>query len=653
MRKTIRRLIPGLLAAGSLALLLELFGVVLNFTLPLPVWLLIFFGVFAAFLFIKGISSRTLWRVFLGSAGVLIFACAATALSLFGYSRATEYRDYDHGKAALFADRKVLVIAPHQDDDLNIAGGVMEEYLQYGSQVRVLFSTNGDYIGLGERRLREALNVCADLGLEESDVIFLGYGNEWSDGSIHIYDQEPDSVTPSHLGRTETYGLADHPAYHNGRSYTRRNLCEDLKSAILDYMPDVILCVDRDAHPDHAATSLLFEEVLGEILREKPAYEPLVLKSLCYDTAYYAATDFYAENILSNQNPSSQNDMTDVNIYNWNDRVRLPVDSGGLSRGILGCDNFWRLRMYSSQGATKMAENIISGDKVFWQRETNSLCYDAEISVSSGEGARLNDFKLLDAHPLIEMGLLDDGAWVPEAEDTEKSASVSFPRERDISLIKLYDNPNLEDNVLNARISFDDGSSIETGPLKPAGGATEIQVEKQGVKSFTVQLLAAEGTRAGLTEIEAYAETKDYGLDFIKLMNANGDFVYDYYIDESGQESFSLYVSGKSGELAEGRYSLSCEGEGCTAQIYGGEIVIDCPRGKSCVVTVSTKDGSLSDSVYISNPGSFARHAGQRFEAYFRHQLYPNLQKSNSYLLLQWVYRMIRYGTVDPLANIS
>ena len=653
MRELIKRLLPGMLAAASLALLFELLGVVLGFTLPLPVWLLFLIGVWAAFLAIKKISPRMLWLVFLGSAGVFVLAGALTALSLFAYSRAAEYRDCDQGKAALFAGRKVLVIAPHQDDDLNIAAGVMEEYLRYGSQVRVLFSTNGDYIGLGERRLREALNVCADLGLEKSDVIFLGYGNEWDNGTIHIYDQEPDRVIPSHLGRTETYGLADHPAYHNGRSYTRRNLCGDLKSAVLDYMPDVILCVDRDAHPDHAATSLLFEEVLGEILREKPAYEPLVLKSLCYDTAYYAAADFYAENILSNPNPSSQDYMRDVNIYNWSDRVRLPVDSGGLSRGILGCDNFWRLRMYSSQGATKMAENIISGDKVFWQRETNSLCYDAEISVSSGEGARLNDFKLLDANPLIEMGILDDGVWLPEADDTEKSAKISFPQERDISLIKLYDNPSLEDNVLNARISFDDGSSIETGPLKPTGGATKIWVDKKKVKSFTVQLLSAEGERAGLTEIEAYSETRDYGLNFIKLMNRSGDFIYDYYIDESGYENFSLYVSGRDGGLAEEKYRLSCEGEGCTAQISGDEIQVHCPRGRNCVVTVCTTDGSLSDSVYISNPGSFIRHAGQRFEAYFRHQMYPNLQKTNSYLLIQWVYRMIRYGTADPLANIS
>lgn len=652
MKKTVMRLIPGILSAACLTVLLELAGAALSVTVPLLVWLLFLAGAAAALILIKKISVRALWFVFLCSAGLILLAGAATGLSLFAYSRAAEYRSSDQGKAALFADRKVLVIAPHQDDDLNIASGVMEEYLRYGSQVRVLFVTNGDFSGLGERRLHEALNVSADLGLAESDVIFLGYGDAWGDGSVHIYDQEPDTVIASHWGYTETYGLEEHPAYHNGHSYTRRNLREDLKSAILDYMPDVILCADRDSHADHIATSLFFEEVLGKIMKSEPGYEPLVLKSLCYSTAFFAPADFYSENILSTQRPGDKDYMENVNIYDWNDRIRLPISGESMSRGILGCDAFWRLRMYSSQSATKMAENIISGDKVFWQRETNSLCYDAEISVSSGEGERLNDFKLLDAQPLIEMSLPDDGAWMPDAEDPEKSARIAFPQAQDISLIKLYDNPNLEDNVLNARISFDDGSSIETGPLKPTGGATEIQVDKKDVESFTVQLLRMEGERAGLTEIEAYSESKDYGLDFIKLMNVNGDFVYDYYIDESGHEDFTLYVSGGSGGLAEGKYSLSCEGDGCAAQINGGEIRVDCPSGKSCVVTVSTADGSLSDSVYISNPGAFTRHAGQRFEAFFRHQMYPNLQKTNSYLLLRWAYRMIRYGTTDPLADI-
>lgn len=651
MKAVMKRLFPGILAAACLALLLEVIGVALNFVLPMPVWLLFLIGTLAAFLFVKKLSTRALWRVFLGGAAVLFLICAAAVLILSGYSRMTEYKDCDHGKAVLFADRKVLVIAPHQDDDLNIASGVMEAYLRYGSQVKILFTTNGDYNNLGERRLKEALKVSEDLGIPASDVVFLGYADGWKDKSPHIYDASPDEVLSSRWDRTATYGLDSHPAYHQGAAYTRRNMYEDLKNAILDYMPEVIICADYDPHVDHAAASLLFEEAMGEILRTRPDYEPLVLKSLGYCTAYFAPADFYSENILSIQRPGDKDYVENVNIYGWKDRTRFPIDTEGMSRGILGCDNFWRLRMYGSQGATKMAESIISGDKVFWQRETNSLCYNAEITVSSGEGERLNDFKLLDTQLLVKMDLADDGAWIPQADDPEKSARISFSQAQDIRLIKLYDNPNLEDNVLNARISFDDGSSIETGPLKPTGRASEIQVDKRGVKSFTVQLLSTEGERAGLTEIEAYSEIKDYGLDFIKLMNSDGDFVYDYYIDKSGHESFSLYVSGKSGGLAEGEYSLSCEGEGCEAKIEGGEIQIDCPRGKGCFVTIGTADGRLSDSVYISNPGAFMRGMGQRFEAYFRHQIYPNLQQTNSFLLLQTVYRLVRYGTIDPATS--
>lgn len=653
MKKIAARIIPAVFSAGCFAVLAELLSAALNFTLPLPVWLLLLAGAAALLIFLKAIPRKALWRIFLWLAAAMILSAVIIVLALGIYGRAARYESVDDGKAALYSGKKVMIIAPHEDDDLNIACGVTEEYLRYGSSVRIVFATNGDRIGLGEKRMREALKVCADLGIPESEVVFLGYGNEWGDGSVHIYDSQPDALLPSRIGRTETYGLNSHPAYHDSNSYTRANMLADIKGAILDYMPDVILCNDADDHPDHAANSMLFEEAMGEILRENPGYEPVVLKSLCYYTAYRAVEDFYSPNIFSTRQPYDCEYIENVNIYAWSERVRLPVSAEGLSRGMLGCDNYKRLSMYASQGITDMADGIINGDKVFWLRDTSSLCYDADITVSSGDGARLNDFKLLDASPLMAMGLPDDGAWMPDGDDGERSARVVFPEPRDISEIRLYDNPGADDNVLNAKISFDDGSSIETGALLPTGGATVINVDKSGVTGFTVQLLDFEGERTGLTEIEAYSTQKDFGLDYIKLTNAEGDFVYDYFIDESGTESFSLYASGKAAALDGGEYSLSCEGEGCSASISGDEILVSCPRGKSCIVRISSADGSLSDAVYISNPGSFARSAGQSFENFCRHQLYGNLRKSNSYLLLQWTYRMIRYGTADPMLNLG
>ena len=42
---------------------------------------------------------------------------------------------------------KVLLIAPHQDDEVLAAGGLMHRMQKNGDHVSVLFATNGDYHG--------------------------------------------------------------------------------------------------------------------------------------------------------------------------------------------------------------------------------------------------------------------------------------------------------------------------------------------------------------------------------------------------------------------------------------------------------------------------------------------------------------------------
>ena len=84
----------------------------------------------------------------------------------------------------------------------------------------------------------------------------------------------------SHGGFTHTYGIEKHPeyAYIKGKVhhlYTRSNMKADIKSVILDILPETIIAVDFDNHPDHRALSLLFEEVMGELLKEKEDYHQL------------------------------------------------------------------------------------------------------------------------------------------------------------------------------------------------------------------------------------------------------------------------------------------------------------------------------------------------------------------------------------------
>ena len=628
-----------LLLSAVLTVAVDVCTAIAGTHLPMAAFLALFGLGFLLFVMPRPFSLRLVRRLALSLLCLVLILAVATAGFLLGFSRKGAYAQVDEGKAALYAGRRVMVIAPHEDDEINIAGGVIEEYVRYGSRVFLLFVTNGDYLGKGETRMREALNVAARLGVPEEQVIFLGYGDGWFyDGEKSIYNAPEDEEVISHGRRWVTYGLPEHPAFHEGRSYTRRHLLEDMTEVLDSYRPDVILCSDYENHVDHISNSLFMEEALCHILKADRAYHPLVLKSFCYNTAYFSVSDFYAENMLATQDPG------DILYCDWDARVRLPVSAETLSRSMLSSSSYWQLRLHATQGASDWAERIISGDRVYWLRDTENLVLHSEISASSGEPQVLNDIKLRDSADISAAGVAEDGVWIPAEEDTKREVEIRLPEETALTRLTLYDNPSPADNVLDAELFFDDGSSLRTGALRPTGQATEISLGGVHTGHVRIRLLETEGARAGLTEIEANDEEQSRMPRYIKLMNERGDFVYDYYIDPSGQESFLLYAPGEA-ELDTAADSLRCEGAGCSAWIEDGRLRVRCPRGKSCVLTLTTADGVCGDTVRISNPGAFMRSTGQKIEIVLRRWWDKSLPDSNAFVLLRDVYRLARYGS--------
>ena len=517
------------------------------------------------------------------------------------------YENPDSGKHEIYGDRNVLAIVPHQDDELNILGGVMEEYVRYGSEVRVVFLTNGDYYFPAETRLNEALAVCSNIGIPEDNVIFLGYGNEWKEGSPHIVNAEPDAVCESYAGRTETYGTKEHPAYREGRKYTRKHLEEDMMNVILESMPDVIFCSDYDHHIDHKALTILFEKVMGNILKENPEYTPVVYKGYAYGTAWEAAQDFYGDNIIATQNPFGNPYGQKPEVYRWEDRIRMPVAGDTLSRSLMGAPAYYTLALHDSQWALGSADRVINGDRVFWQRNTSSLVLHGDVAASTGRADAIHDFMLIDNQNLTDAEHMPyDGIWIPEATDALKTISVTLAEKTDIAKIVLYDHPSESDNVVNAVIAFDDGTSVETGPLAPGGAATSIDVNKKNISSFSVALTQTEGEQAGLSEIEAFAEVPELDGCFVKLMDREENFVYDYLTSPEGVAEFMLYVHGDLPEEV-AQYTIETNGEAGMVEQKGNVILVRCPEGKTVTLNVTCSDPEVADSVVIRNPGAWTR----------------------------------------------
>ena len=599
LKKKIGDLILSMFLAAQLMVPLDVAAVLLHRPLSVKKFAVCYLTVFLFLHFVPFITKKVRKTAVI----CLLIAAVLAAMVVpcwYSFSKNAVYDVSDSGKAALYGNKDIMLFVPHQDDEINVMGGVLEEYVKYGSHVTVVFSTNGDKNGLAETRMQEAVDAMAVVGIPAENIIFLGYGDKWQDGQPHIYNAETGVVLTSHVGHTETYGSASYSPYREGTAYTRENFLQDIEAVILEYQPEILYCVDYDHHVDHRALSLSFEKVLGKILAEHPDYRPQVFKGYAYSTAWEAPKDFHSENILSTQNIFTGEKPQGQNIYRWEDRVRLPVYGEGLSRSLVTAKLFTPLATHKSQDAWLQGQGVVNGDKIFWQRDTASLSYTAQVEVSSGEAALLNDFMLLECGDLLlDETLPCDGVWIPE--DGEKTATFTFPAPEYIDSIRLYDHPAADCNVLNARITFDDGESLETGPLAAGGRATEIPVGKSGVSAFSITLTETTGN-TGLSEVEVYSEATSNALPFIKIMDEGENFVYDYWIDPSGTQVFSLYGAENSEN-----YLLDCSNDDCAVRWEDGAILVECPAGESCVVTVSSDDGTLSDSVRIQNPNKIQR----------------------------------------------
>ncbi|MBE2251123.1 MAG: PIG-L family deacetylase [Myxococcus sp.] len=173
----------------------------------------------------------------------------------------------------------VLVIAPHPDDEVLMAGGVMRHAVARGQRVAVVVMTNGDLTCERDGAVRQAETVAAlqAIGLPEDAVRFFGY----PDGHLDQLGATP--LPPvARLGVDGRCGLAaetwanrgmgrvDEHTRRTGRpaGFTATALIDDLAAVLGELRPrDVYLPHGVDAHPDHAMTYAFFRRALDRLDR--------------------------------------------------------------------------------------------------------------------------------------------------------------------------------------------------------------------------------------------------------------------------------------------------------------------------------------------------------------------------------------------------
>ncbi|MCR4277746.1 MAG: PIG-L family deacetylase [Candidatus Berkelbacteria bacterium] len=117
------------------------------------------------------------------------------------------------------ADR-VLVIAPHQDDEVLGAGDYIQRAVSAGAKVEVVFATDGNKHGKKEIRHDEAVIADAKLGLTEDQLIFF----DFPDGELSSKTEYDQFVV---------------------------RLGDEIKN----FQPTIVITtLIEDEHPDHAAS---------------------------------------------------------------------------------------------------------------------------------------------------------------------------------------------------------------------------------------------------------------------------------------------------------------------------------------------------------------------------------------------------------------
>ncbi len=183
---------------------------------------------------------------------------------------------------ALSAGARVMVFAPHPDDETIAVGGLLHGLVRHGVPTRVVFVTNGDgyqwtlqkalaiphptdddYLALGQRRQREALAATRRLGLPRSDVLFLGFPDN---GLAALWHAHWSNRTPY----TSPFTKEDRPPYpysvNRHVEYAGQDLLSVISQVLHEFRPTVVIMPHpHDLHADHVHTGYFVTEAVTRL----------------------------------------------------------------------------------------------------------------------------------------------------------------------------------------------------------------------------------------------------------------------------------------------------------------------------------------------------------------------------------------------------
>ena len=227
----------------------------------------------------------------LAAAGLVIAALAARALAADAIPELA---------LSLNPETRLLVIAPHPDDEALGAAGLIQRVVAAGGSVRVVLMTSGDafpegveasmkirrprprdFRSYGNLRERETTVAMQRLGLNRSHLLFLGF----PDGGLCLIAANYLSAKARPFD--SPYTRRDEPPVYErlipGVRYRGADVRLEIERILVSYRPTIVaLPHPEDEHPEHCSTNIFVREALDAVAAKYRGFKPRLLRYLIH-----------------------------------------------------------------------------------------------------------------------------------------------------------------------------------------------------------------------------------------------------------------------------------------------------------------------------------------------------------------------------------
>jgi LmbE family N-acetylglucosaminyl deacetylase len=163
---------------------------------------------------------------------------------------------------------RILVFAPHCDDEILGSAGLIMNALETGAKVKIVLITNGDnnllstdlkfktvyptarkFIQSGEIRQQETINALKYIGVDKKDIVFLGYPDR---GIKAMYKKNWLISNPYRSSATRKTKAPYQLIYEPDVTYCGENLLRNINEIMASFSPTIVIGPHlKDQHPDH------------------------------------------------------------------------------------------------------------------------------------------------------------------------------------------------------------------------------------------------------------------------------------------------------------------------------------------------------------------------------------------------------------------